>query len=305
MKEIQVICPHCNERGHIEIPEDSHKDTSRGLLAVNIASNIICPHDFIMYIDRNFHIRDYFTTDFQIELPEISPPKKFEDLKLPEKDVINIDLIKLNTPAILIVHILKSIFLKKEITLIIEPDLSFLNDHLINFLHYVTRDSFDFDMEIITSEEYKKNKKKYKDIMVFEGDSILRNVKKVIDPKKLKIERHIVMKFLTETDLAYSYLLFKNEIQKAHFLAKSVADFINNYKQIEKPKSKEISEDSMIASILENVVSKEKVISMIVSDYLKDEHNVKVHKDYLNFLIDIVEHYFNVDIHKKVEMTAI
>ena len=305
MKQIKVICPHCSERGHIEMPEDSVKDVTRGLLAVNIASGIICPHDFIMYIDRNFQIRDYFTTDFQIELPEISPPKKFEDLKLPEKDVINIDLIKLNLPAILIVHLLKSLFLKKEITLIVDSDLSFLNNHLINFFNYVTRDSFDFEITIITSEEYKKNKKEYKDTMVFEGNTIIRNVKKLIDPKKLKIERHIVMKFLTETDLAYSYLIFKNEIQKAHFLAKSIADYLNNYEEIEKPKSKVISGDSMIASILENVVSKEKVITMIVSDYLKKEHDVKIHKDYLHFLIDIVEHYFDADIQKKFEMTAI
>ncbi|MBD3253962.1 MAG: hypothetical protein GF383_02665 [Candidatus Lokiarchaeota archaeon] len=304
MKKVKVICPHCSEKGYIELSEDSLKDFPRGLLAVNIAPNIICPHEFIVYLDRNLTVRDYFTTDFQIQLPTLRTPEKFNDLKLPKKETLNLDLIKLDFPAILFVHILKSIFLGKKTALLLNEDMVFLKEHLFNFFRYLTRDSFEIELNIITENEYKKNKKKFKNSMVFKDKEVIRNFKKLIDPKKLKVERQIVMKFFSESDLAYSYLLLRNEIQKAYFLAKSIVNFVENFKEEERTESEKVSENSMLAGILEHAVSKEKVILMVVSDYLRDKHDVKVQKDYIKFLLEIVNHYFNANTNK-IEITNI
>ncbi len=266
MARVQIHCPSCKENGYIEVSEDALKGVTRGLLAVNIPDGTICEHSFIAYVDRNLNIRDYFIADFKIELPDIAISG---GKKIPSKDVINLDLIKLNLPALLITHVLKSIFLKQKVVIIHEQD--FLWEHITNFFDYITADSFDDTIEIMSREVYKKNKKMYKDCMVFEGNQIINNVEKLIDSKKIKVEKQLIQSFLAEPDLSYSYIILKNEIHKAHKLAKSIVDYANEQK-------------------IENLSLK------IIVDYISEMYNIKLHKTYLNFLIDIIISYFNVDV---------
>ena len=266
MARVQIHCPSCKENGYIEVSEDALKGVTRGLLAVNIPDGTICEHSFITYVDRNLNIRDYFIADFKIELPDIAVSA---EKKIPSKDVINLDLIKLNLPASLITHVLKSIFLKQKVVIIHEQD--FLWEHITNFFDYITADSFDDTIEIMSREVYKKNKKMYKDCMVFEGNQIINNVEKLIDSKKIKVEKQLIQSFLAEPDLSYSYIILKNEIHKAHKLAKSVVDYANEQQ-------------------IENLSLK------IIVDYISEMYNIKLHKTYLNFLIDIIISYFNVDV---------
>ncbi|MFX1339187.1 MAG: hypothetical protein ACFFDK_11310 [Promethearchaeota archaeon] len=58
MTNILVRCPSCSGNGYIDVAEENLKDVKRGLLAVNIPSDIICTHSFIVYIDKNLVIRD-------------------------------------------------------------------------------------------------------------------------------------------------------------------------------------------------------------------------------------------------------
>ena len=118
------------------------------------------------------------------------------------------------------------------------------------------------------SEKYKKN---YKDSMVFENINITRNVKKLINPKKLFVEKQIVNKFLSEYDLLYSYILLKNEIQKAYQLSKEVVDFMNESKK------------------------KNKNVNMLkISNQLEKIYGIKISTIYLRFLMEIVKNYFKV-----------
>ena len=73
MAKAEIRCPTCDNVGKLEIAEDSIKNVSRGLLAVNVAPHIICEHSFIVYIDKNLQVRDYFVADFHIELPKFNP----------------------------------------------------------------------------------------------------------------------------------------------------------------------------------------------------------------------------------------
>jgi hypothetical protein len=66
MPNIKIVCPTCKCKGQLNVAEDSMKNITRGLLAINIASGIICSHNFFVYIDRNYDIRDYFTADFKV-----------------------------------------------------------------------------------------------------------------------------------------------------------------------------------------------------------------------------------------------
>lgn len=269
MPDIRVYCPICNKNGKINVSEDLIKGVSSGLLAVNISERIICEHSFIAYIDKNLNIRDYFVADFTVEIPEIKLPEVIEENITPSKDVINIDLIKLNLSATLLTHTLRSIFLGNSVLILSEK--SFLKDHILNFFTYITQDSFKIDIDIISKAKYKEQKKKYKDHMVFEGNDIINNVNKLIDIKKLKIEKVLTKNFIIEPDLAYSYIVFKNEIHKAYLLPKSIVEHVNEQKI-------------------------EKLNIKTIVDYLTEKFKVKLPKDYLNFIIEIIKNYFKVEV---------
>ena len=271
MTKVQINCPSCSKAGSIEISPNLIKDSLRGLLAINIAKDIICSHSFIAYIDKNLNVRDYFVADFQIELPQMTPEEISKADKIPSKDIVDIDLIKLNIPAMLLTYILKSIFLKQEIVLI--HDNEYLHNHIHNFFKYITQNSFETNIILMTEEAYNNNKKTYKDSMIFDNINILRNMKKLINPKKLSIEKHFVSRFVSEGDLGYSYIVLKNDILKAFELSKTIVNLINESKE-----------------------RNEKVNTLKIGTQLEELYNFKINTIYLNFLIEIVKYYFGVTV---------
>ena len=158
MVKIEIRCPSCDVRGDIEVLEEALKGVSRGLLAVNIPDGTICEHTFIVYIDRNLAVRDYFMADFKIELPDIPIGEDIKKKIISSKDVTNLDLIKLNLPGLLLANIIKSIFAKQKILIIYDHE--FLYEHINNFFDYITQDTFKFNIEIMNQETYKKKKKR-------------------------------------------------------------------------------------------------------------------------------------------------
>jgi len=269
MTKIEIRCPSCDLRGEIEVSEDALKGVTRGLLAVNIPDSTICEHTFIAYIDRNLAVRDYFMADFKIELPDIPIGEDIKQKIISSKDVTNLDLIKLNLSGLLLANITKSIFAKQKILVIYDHE--FLYEHIHDFFEYITQDAFEVNIEIMSKETYKNKKKEFKDHMVFEGNNILNNVDKKIDPKKLKVEKQLINTFIAETDLSYSYIILKNEIHKAYKLSKSILD----YKK----------EQDIESLNLKTVV-----------DFITDEYEIKLHKTYLHFIIDIINDYFGVEV---------
>ncbi len=270
MVQILIRCPACKENGFIEVEENAMKNVTRGLLAVNIETNTICEHSFIVYLDKNLKLRDYFMADFKIRIPKVASIEKKKEIKIPGSEIIDLDLIKINMPAILITYIIKSILFKKKV--IILSDESFLYTHIINFFNYITQDSFEIDISLISKEEYNQNKKLFKNDMVFEGSKVVNNVDKIVDPKKLKVEKKIVQHFMAESEPSTSLILLKNEFHKTYILSKTIVDFIKSHKGAEKLNA---------AKILE---------------FLEKTHDIKVDTPYLNYLFEIVNLYFEIEV---------
>ncbi|MBD3340130.1 MAG: hypothetical protein GF353_13535 [Candidatus Lokiarchaeota archaeon] len=296
MKKIEIRCPTCEKLGKIDISDDAMKNVSRGLLAINIAPETICEHSFIAYVDKNLHVRDYFTADFHIEIPQVGQEENLESTKIPEKEIINLDLIKLNLPAILITYVLRSIFYKQDVLIISDQD--FLNNHIQNFFEYITKNTFDSKIVVLSKEDYKKNKKVYKKHLIIEGTKIIKDPNKIIDYKGLKLEKQIVSSFVTESELAFSYIMLKNEIKKAFRLAKTIKEFVESYDKSQEENVTE--EDSRVVSFLDNLVNKEKLLLKIVSNFITTVHHQKFDKNYIRFLIDIVENYYKINVQEKL-----
>lgn len=269
MVKLEIRCPSCSKRGKIEVSEEAIKSTTRGLYAVNISEGIICDHSFVAYVDKNGAVRDCFMADFQIDLPISFPEQKIEE-DLTPVDGVNVSLIKLNLTASLIAYTIRAMIYKKEI--IILSNQNYLYDDVLRFFDYITQNSFELKISIIPKNEF--NLKDLNDPIVIKGREVIYDKEGIIDPKKIRVERTFVQKFLDEYDLTSSIIILKNELQRAYKLSETIVDIIKNLKK------------------------KEKVYSRKIIDKLAEVHNVKVQMPYLDFLYEIVENYFDIKIPK-------
>lgn len=268
MTTITITCPSCKNKGSIEISDETINNVSRGLLAVNIASNIICEHSFIAYVDKNLSIRDYFIADFQIEIPDIAQTEDPEAKEIIAKGNLNLDAIRLNLSANLITNVLKTILFNKKIAIV--SDLTFLNEQILNFFKQLIDGSFDVYISVISDDEYKSNKKNYKDCVILDGKKVVRDEDKIINHKKMKVEKQMVSNFFMEFDPIASYLGLKNEISKILLLSQSIVDFASKFK-------KDVTIDSEL-----------------IIDHIEKEYNFKIDKNYLEFLLGIVDVNFGI-----------
>ena len=266
--KIEVRCPACSKRGTIEISEEDVKKAAKGLFAVNI-DKIFCSHSFIAYVDKNLSIRDCYIADFQIELPEALPDKKTETVPT-EIEEFDIALVKINLLPTLLVNTIRAIVTGKKIVILsIKP---FINKHIENFLKYITANSFKNEISIISIEDYKKEKKYYKEHIVLQANQIIKDETNIINPKKMEIERAIVQDFFDTYNLKASLFSLKNELLNLHEYSRYLIDLLDNYKGL-------------------NKVGKKELIKQ-----LNKRWNIKLTGNYLELLLNILTNYFDHDL---------
>jgi len=269
MVKVEIRCPACSKVGFIELEDKIINQSSRGVTAINVSNDQMCSHSFVAYVDKHMDVRDCFLTDFQIELPTMAT-EQIEEKEIPNQDVIDVDILKINLNALQLSSILRGCFFKLPVLILNNED--FLYNHIQNLFCFIFKNSFDYDIFTENSFEYKKNKKKYKNYLVLEGHKILKDKNKILDPKKIKIERSIMQKFYGEYNPKSSLIILKNEIQKSYDLSKQIMDIIKNYDGEEK-------------------LGKKKLI-----DKLVEIRDIKIDFGYLEFLLDIIKHYFEFDL---------
>lgn len=241
---------------------------TRGVFAVNVSEGITCEHSFVAYIDKNLTIRDTFIADFQLELPEIISQQVKEPETSPQLESIDVSLIKLNLTASLLVNIIRAIFFRKMVLILIEQ--KFMVDQIHNFFDYITKNSFETSILVKSEEQYQPES--FKDYIVLKNNQILQDNDDILNPKKISIERTIVRKFLGEYELIPSITYLQNGIQKSYELSKTIVERVKNLKK------------------------KQTLISIKVIEEIANVHNVKIQLPYLEFLYEIVENYFKVKI---------
>jgi len=270
MVKIKIHCPACSKAGMIEVDKEIINKSSRGVTAINVAQDQICSHSFVAYIDKNLAVRDCFMTDFQIELPQMETEQILEDKEIPTPDIVDVDLLKINIPALTLTFLIRAALFKKPILFL--HDGEFLHRHIQNFFKFISKNSFETEIYTEKHDLYKKNKKHFKNYVVLDVQKVINDKSKILDPKKIKMERTIVQKFLGEYDWKSSLIIIKNEIQKAFELSKEVMKIIETYEGDEK-------------------IGKKKLI-----DKLIEKNGIKTTFSSLEFLLDIIKNYFEFDL---------
>ncbi len=268
MKKLEVRCPSCSSRGYIEISEVAVEKAARGVYAVNISEGIACEHSFVAYIDKNLSVRDTFIADFQLELPEISSPRDREPEMSPQLESIDVNLIKLNLIASLLVNIIRAIFFKRKVLVL--TDQTFMIDQIHKFFDYIMENSFKASIRVESEEQYQLES--YKDYIVLKNNLILQDNDGILNPKKISFERSLVRKFLEEYEPIPSIIYLHEGIQKTYELSETIVERVKNLKK------------------------KEKLISKKVIEEIANVYGVKIQLPYLDFLYEIVENYFKIQI---------
>lgn len=264
MTRVLVKCPLCSAIDRIDVDEAIIEQSERGVTAVNVEKNYICPHSFVAYIDTNFIVRDCFITDFKVELPQITIDASENFLLKKNFDQY---LILINIKPLTLSYILRCCLLKKKFIFI--NDMTLLNSHLLGFLKYIFSDSFDYELTILSTNEYKKKKKEYKKYIVFSNNRIKRDKLDILKEKQVKVEKFILQKFQAENDPESSLIILRNEIYKIFKIITSIIDYsVNNNKPIN--------------------------IKLIV-DQILEKFTVTISKSYLKFLILVMKEYFKIE----------
>ncbi|MHA1196696.1 MAG: hypothetical protein ACTSRH_12490 [Promethearchaeota archaeon] len=275
MTKLELRCPICSKRGKIEVSEEKVRNTTRGLYAVNVADGIICDHSFVAYVDKNLVVRDTFTADFLVELPQqVSQVQVQAEIAI-EKPEFDVNLIKMNFTGTLLAYILRAMIYKKKIVIL--SDENFLKKHLVNFFKYIFENSFEIDLHLVPKQDY--SSKEFGDHFAFEGNKIIKDDQKLINPKKLNVEKTIVQAFLNEIEPTSSAILMKNEVNRIYNLSKTIMDYIKSLNQGKELFSKD-------------------VIKLI-----EEKHGLKIQMPYLEYLYEVIETYFGVDIPKSSDVS--
>jgi hypothetical protein len=266
-RDIDIVCPICQIKKSINIPMRIIDD-SKQLTSILIPIGRICEHTFIPFIDKHFKVRGYQKLDALLE--DIEPKtESFIGLKPQDIDVIEI---KMNIKPEMILYALRGCLFKKKLLIIIEKELEYLKDTIFDFFDYIFQKSFNTDILILIKEEYRKNKKIYGEFLVLEGKNIIGKTKKSINIKELKIEGEIVRDFYREVDSISGLKNLKDELRQIYALSHKLLEFYQKQGK-------------------QQPLQTRKAIR-----YLEDTHFIKIKRFYLQFLIKVIDNYFNTSI---------
>ncbi len=272
MKKIQVQCPKCSKIGYINVGDENLENIETGLLAIEIAKNFICEHFFVVYIDKNGDVRNYCMADFQLEVKQSVKEGHQLDQQIEDLDLF---LIKINIFPQILTYMIKAIVLRKSILIITKDSL--LDKHIVKFFDYITQDSFELNLTVITIEKYKKMEVNNDFDIIFQGNKIIRNKSSQFSLEELDTEESIVQKFLQEEDLTTGLVVLKNELTKLFEVAKFIIQLI---KEKEERKKK---------------INPKKVVKQIDKNY-----NLTLSTKYLDLVYSIIQNYFSLGIPKEI-----
>lgn len=270
MVNLDIRCPRCSQKRMLTINEKELKGKPSGLISINIDKNFTCEHSYVAYIDHHYNIRDYFDLDYSVELPEIFTEEQTEDIVEDSIASFDFDLIKLNFIANILTVVLKAVISKKPCVFIRDKDIYY--DYIIPFFKAINEESFEFEMEIISEETYKNSKSKFKKCIVLNSSAIINNPYKFIDTKKLKVEKKIINAFMIELDTLVGLKIIKNHIKNAFDLAVFICDYLNNH------------------------VNEKNIYAKNIIDYIESTYRITISSQYLDFLIEIVNQYFEIPV---------
>ena len=245
--KINVQCPVCNTKQDVELPIRIVKDNIKGV--ATIAINAQCGHSFHIFVDKNFSIRGYQRSDFDVSTGPAEDSAQVQNYSLPgivkmfgeEPFAYSMRAVLLNQKAILIgsdPQILKSLF--------------------INFISLFERELADSAdaIEIMSKNEFEQQERtrpaevQNKNLVIDLDFSVVKN--NPFQNEKVKIERELLKESMGIKSIDAQKADFKEKISRIFLYTNVILNFIyqglDNFKDIKKTmkqKDKNISQNEL------------------------------------------------------------
>jgi hypothetical protein len=241
-KALNVQCPVCNQKQDVEVPTRIIRENIKGVST--IAINAQCGHSFHIFVDKNFAIRGYQRSDFDVTATAVETTQ-VQNYSLP-------GIVKMfgEEPFALA---MRAILLNQK-AIIIGSDQQILKSLFINFISLFERELQDSSdaIEIMSKEEYEhQNPLQYTTSLVIDLDfSVVKN--SPFQNEKAKFERELLKQSMSVKGVEQQKDELKKQISKIFLYANVMLNFIyqgmDNFKDIKntmKKKDKNISQDEL------------------------------------------------------------
>ncbi|MFX0098927.1 MAG: hypothetical protein ACFFCS_05050 [Candidatus Hodarchaeota archaeon] len=245
-RNIEVQCPVCNQKQMFPVPVRLIQDNIKGVSTIAIKAK--CGHSFHIFVDKNFSVRGFQRSDFDIKIdtPTAVEKEPIQDLSLPGMTRM------FGEDAF--IHVLHAMLIGTR-AFLLGRDQQILKSLFINFIDLFEREIAGTvaPLEIMSKEEFDSNTPfLYPDDLVIDLDfSVIK--RNPFQDNKLKIERELVKECISIQDLDQQKKDMKEKIGRIFLYANVLLNFINtgqkNFKEIKKimkQKDKNISQKELM-----------------------------------------------------------
>ncbi|HME54866.1 MAG TPA: hypothetical protein VKM55_21860 [Candidatus Lokiarchaeia archaeon] len=241
--KINVQCPVCSAKQDVEVPIRIVKENVKGV--ATIAINAQCGHSFHIFVDKNFSIRGYQRSDFDVSAAEPIDVAPVQNYSLP-------GIVKMfgEEPFAYAMHAL----LLNQKAILIGSDQQILKSLFINFISLFEQELADsVDAIVIMSKKdfELQDPDVFSENLVIDLDfSVIKN--NPFKDEKVKIEREILKESQGIKNIDAQKNDFKEKISRIFLYTNVILNFIyqglDNFKDIKKTmkqKDKNISQNEL------------------------------------------------------------
>ncbi len=267
-KKLTITCPICNTSKEIDIPEriiNFNKD----MTTIPIPQHRICEHAFLMCLK---------TVDDQIKIGSVKElgdihdyPSLRDKLELQEEDIIEIkSYLKSQT----LIYVLNAHFFKKNILILTRISDDF-NTIILKFFNLLFHNTFSISIAVINRLRFEEDPDLYKDYLIIENIN-----KDPINSENLFYEKKIAENFYNNNDDLLSLDNLRHEISFIYGLSQEIYKYATREQHPYPFKRKDL-------------------IRKLLDTFL-----IEINKNFLSFLLDIVENYFGTRIEFTQDLLA-
>ena len=268
LKKLNITCPICKKSKEIDIPERI-VDCKKDLTTIPIPQHRVCEHAFLMclkIVDDQIKIEGVKEADSRGKYV-VSDYR----LQLQEKEIIEIkSYLKPET----LINTLNALLFKKK-ALILTRNSDDFNRIILKFINLIFQDAFTISINVINRSRIEEDPVLFKDYLIIEN-----LYESSITSEKLFYEKKITENFYKNNDYLLSLDNLKHEISFIFGLSQEIYKFAINENRSHPIKRKDIIRN------------------------LLDTFLIEVNKDFLSFLLEIVESYFNTRIEFTQDLLA-
>lgn len=274
LKKVLISCPICHKSGNVKVPTDIVKSKRTGLSTITVERRI-CDHTFLIYVDKNFNMRESEKIDY-IQAPSIiAEVDKPKEIVFTTEEIENLST---NFYPLMLSYILKSLFFNQKIAIVLENKKESLIPIFEKFLEYIFKDTFNIHYYVVSYDTYVSTNKRSKCNIVIQDIDILKDQYNILKDGEFGVERGFIQKLYDGDFKKETIKDLTLDIENAFILSKFVSDLLDEKKRLN------------INKIIKN---------------LKSEFSIEIDVRYAEFLVSIVKHYYDKKVkhlYKNVEV---